>query len=65
RRQRAYALLARNGFDPETCRTAAGELLAAKAAEDEDGDEGAWDGGAAEDGANGQGATAGRVETEG
>ena len=27
RRQRAYALLARNGFDPETCRTAAGEVV--------------------------------------
>jgi regulatory protein len=27
RRQRAYALLARNGFDPETCRDAAGELV--------------------------------------
>lgn len=29
RRQRAYALLARNGFDPETCRDAAAEFLAA------------------------------------
>ena len=28
RRQRAYALLARNGFDPETCREASTELLA-------------------------------------
>jgi regulatory protein len=28
RRQRAYALLARNGFDPETCRTAAARLVA-------------------------------------
>ena len=27
RRQRAYALLARNGFDPETCREAARELV--------------------------------------
>jgi regulatory protein len=27
RRQRAYALLARNGFDPETCREAASELV--------------------------------------
>lgn len=26
RRQRAYALLARNGFDPDTCRDVAGEL---------------------------------------
>jgi SOS response regulatory protein OraA/RecX len=25
RRQRAYALLARNGFDPEVCRTVAAE----------------------------------------
>jgi regulatory protein len=29
RRQRAYALLARNGFDPETCRTAAATLVTA------------------------------------
>jgi regulatory protein len=29
RRQRAYALLARNGFDPETCRKAAAEMIAA------------------------------------
>jgi regulatory protein len=29
RRQRAYALLARNGFDPETCREAAAELMTA------------------------------------
>jgi regulatory protein len=28
RRQRAYALLARNGFDPETCREASAEVLA-------------------------------------
>jgi regulatory protein len=27
RRQRAYALLARNGFDPETCRDASAELV--------------------------------------
>jgi regulatory protein len=27
RRQRAYALLARNGFDPETCRDASRELV--------------------------------------
>jgi regulatory protein len=27
RRQRAYALLARNGFDPETCRIVAAEVL--------------------------------------
>ena len=35
RRQRAYALLARNGFDPETCRVAAVALVS-----DEDPDEG-------------------------
>ena len=29
RRQRAYALLARNGFDPETCRMVAAALLSA------------------------------------
>jgi regulatory protein len=29
RRQRAYALLARNGFDPETCREASAGILAA------------------------------------
>lgn len=29
RRQRAYALLARNGFDPETCREASAGLVAA------------------------------------
>ena len=29
RRQRAYALLARNGFDPEVCRTVAAEFAAA------------------------------------
>jgi SOS response regulatory protein OraA/RecX len=28
RRQRAYALLARHGFDPETCREAANRSLA-------------------------------------
>jgi SOS response regulatory protein OraA/RecX len=27
RRQRAYALLARNGFDPETCRSASTEMI--------------------------------------
>jgi SOS response regulatory protein OraA/RecX len=27
RRQRAYALLARNGFDPDTCRQASAELI--------------------------------------
>ena len=27
RRQRAYALLARNGFDPETCREASAALV--------------------------------------
>ncbi len=31
RRQRAYGLLARNGFDPETCREAAAAMLAADA----------------------------------
>ena len=35
RRQRAYALLARNGFDPETCREVAAMVTAA----DADGDE--------------------------
>jgi regulatory protein len=29
RRQRAYALLARNGFDPETCREASAEVISA------------------------------------
>jgi regulatory protein len=38
RRQRAYALLARNGFDPETCREAARELAAAEAEDDEPAD---------------------------
>jgi regulatory protein len=36
RRQRAYALLARHGFDPETCREAASELIAAAGAADVD-----------------------------
>jgi regulatory protein len=36
RRQRAYALLARNGFDPETCREAAAALLAAETETDTD-----------------------------
>ena len=38
RRQRAYALLARNGFDPETCREASMDVLAGPddAAESED-----------------------------
>ena len=31
RRQRAYALLARNGFDPETCREVAAMVTAAEA----------------------------------
>jgi regulatory protein len=43
RRQRAYALLARNGFDPETCRSVAtGWMAAAERADgsdDPDGDE--------------------------
>jgi regulatory protein len=30
RRQRAYALLARNGFDPETCREVAGTVVVAE-----------------------------------
>jgi regulatory protein len=39
RRQRAYALLARNGFDPETCREAATAFMAAAlAANDADDD---------------------------
>ena len=38
RRQRAYALLARNGFDPETCREASAEAMAAGLAVD-DGDD--------------------------
>ena len=40
RRQRAYALLARNGFDPETCREVAASVVADAAAESGD-DEGA------------------------
>ncbi len=38
RRQRAYALLARNGFDPETCRDAAARVddASAPAAMDDD-----------------------------
>jgi regulatory protein len=38
RRQRAYALLARNGFDPETCREVA--ALVDRGADPSDGDEG-------------------------
>jgi regulatory protein len=38
RRQRAYALLARNGFDPETCREASAAFLATAAADADDGD---------------------------
>lgn len=37
RRQRAYALLARNGFDPETCREASARLM--DAGDDEQADE--------------------------
>ncbi|HWH23756.1 MAG TPA: hypothetical protein VNW68_02560, partial [Candidatus Limnocylindria bacterium] len=33
RRQRAYALLARNGFDPETCRVASQRFVAGEAAD--------------------------------
>jgi regulatory protein len=33
RRQKAYALLARNGFDPETCREVSARLVAAPATE--------------------------------
>jgi regulatory protein len=36
RRQRAYALLARNGFDPGTCREAASEAMAASLTVDGD-----------------------------
>jgi regulatory protein len=48
RRQRAYALLARNGFDPETCREAAAEFMAAELAAadatlDDDGGDGPED----------------------
>jgi regulatory protein len=35
RRQRAYALLARNGFDPEVCRTVAATVADADQAEDD------------------------------
>jgi hypothetical protein len=35
RRRRAYALLARNGFDPETCREATLSLAAPATPEDE------------------------------
>ena len=38
RRQRAYALLARNGFDPETCREAATAFMAATLATGDGGD---------------------------
>jgi regulatory protein len=40
RRQRAYALLARNGFDPETCREAASQALAADVTAEGDGPDG-------------------------
>ena len=40
RRQRAYALLARNGFDPETCREASAQAMAAELAGDDDGADG-------------------------
>jgi regulatory protein len=40
RRQRAYALLARNGFDPETCREASAEAMVAGLAVDDDGGDG-------------------------
>jgi regulatory protein len=36
RRQRSYALLARNGFDPETCREASVEAALASATADDD-----------------------------
>ena len=39
RRQRAYGLLARNGFDPETCREAASAFMAAALAADVAGDD--------------------------
>jgi regulatory protein len=35
RRQRAYALLARNGFDPETCREASAALAASASGDDD------------------------------
>jgi regulatory protein len=37
RRHKAYALLARSGFDPETCASATAEFLAAPAGEDREG----------------------------
>jgi regulatory protein len=40
RRQRAYALLARNGFDPEICRDVSARWLAAQSDGDETGGEG-------------------------
>lgn len=40
RRQRAYALLARNGFDPETCREAAAETLTTAEVDDDAGPDG-------------------------
>jgi regulatory protein len=41
RRQRAYGLLARNGFDPDVCREASAEMVAAaEDADDADADEG-------------------------
>lgn len=46
RGQRAYALLARNGFDPETCRDAAGAFLATAGAGDEAADDEALHNGA-------------------
>jgi regulatory protein len=39
RRQRAYALLARNGFDPETCRRVSSELLTPAGELEEAGDD--------------------------
>jgi regulatory protein len=36
RRQRAYALLARNGFDPDTCRSASAEIVRADGDTDEE-----------------------------
>ena len=36
RRQRAYALLARNGFDPEICRTVAATVDGARELTDDD-----------------------------
>jgi regulatory protein len=40
RRQRAYALLARNGFDPDVCREASADLAAADEAADAEAEEG-------------------------